>query len=102
VNRGDIYDVALPQGRHPAVIATRNTAIPLLRSVTVVGITSRVRGLPTEVHLGPAHGLARDCVANCDNLFTLEKRSLGAYRGSLGFDDAGRLDDALRIALDLD
>lgn len=102
MNRGDIYDVQLPQGRHPAVIATRHGAIPLLRNVTVVEITSRVRGLPTEVLLGPEHGLARDCVANCDNLFTLPKQAFGARRGSLGFGDVRRLDDALRIALGLD
>ena len=102
MNRGDIYDVQFPHGRHPAVIATRDSAIPLLRSVTVVGITSRVRGLPTEVPLGKEQGLARDCVANCDNLFTLEKRVFGAYRGSLGFDDTRRLDLSLAIALDLD
>jgi mRNA interferase MazF len=102
VNRGDIYDVRFPHGRHPAVIATRDSAIPLLSSVTVVGITSRVRGLPTEVPLGKEQGLARDCVANCDNLFTLEKRSFGAFRGSLGFDGTRRLDLSLAIALDLD
>ena len=102
MNRGDIYDVQFPQGRHPAVIATRNGAIPLLRNLTVVEITSRVRGLPTEVPLGPEHGLARDCVANCDNLFTLHKQAFGARRGSLGFGDVRRLDAALRIALDLD
>lgn len=102
MNRGDIYDVQFPQGRHPAVIATRNGAIPLLRNLTVVEITSRVRGLPTEVPLGPEHGLARDCVANCDNLFTLHKQAFGARRGSLGFADVRRLDAALRIALDLD
>jgi hypothetical protein len=41
-------------------------------------------------------------LANCDNLFTLHKPAFGAYRGSLGFDGVRRLDDALRIALDLD
>ena len=102
MNRGDVYDVQFPQGRHPAVIATRDGAIPLLRNLTVIEITSRIRGLPTEVPLGPEQGLARDCVASCDNLFTLHKRAFGAYRGSLGFDDVQRLDDALRIALDLD
>ena len=102
MNRGDIYDVQFPQGRHPAVIATRDTAIPLLRSVTVVGITSTVRGLRTEVPLGPAHGLARECVANCDNVFTVPVRTFGAFRGSLGLDEVRRLDDALRIALGLD
>lgn len=102
MNRGDIYDVQLPQGRHPGVIATRDSAIPLLANVTVVGITSRIRGLPTEVVLGPEHGLARECAAHCDNVFTLQKRALGAYRGSLGFREKQRFDDALRIALGLD
>lgn len=68
----------------------------------MVEITSRIRGLPTEVPLGPEHGLARECVANCHNLFTLHKQAFGAYRGSLGFDDVQRLDASLRIALDLD
>lgn len=102
MNRGDVYDVQFPRGRHPVVIATRDIVIPLLANLTVVEITSRVRGLPTEVPLGPDHGLARECVANCDNLFTLPKQAFGAFRGALGFDDVRCLDDALRVALDLD
>ena len=102
MNRGDIYDARFPQGRHPAVIATRDTAIPRLRNVTVVQITSTIRGLPTEVPLGPEHGLARDCVVNCDGVFTIPKQSLEGFRGRLGFDDVRRFDDALRTALDLD
>jgi len=97
-----VFDAVLPGGRHPAVIVTRNRAIPLLRNVCVVAVTSRARDLPTEVPLGPANGLARDCVANCDNLFTLPKRTLDRRRGTLGPDELRRLDDALRIALELD
>ena len=85
MNRGDVYDATLPAGSHPAVIVTRNQAIPL----------------PTEVPLGPAHGLERECVANCDNLFTIPKRSLGRRRGSLGPEEVDRLNAALRVALDL-
>jgi mRNA interferase MazF len=70
--------------------------------VTVVGITGTIRGLPTEVPLGPEHGLARDCVANCDNLFTIPKRAFGAQRGELDAESLVRLRAALRIALDLD
>ena len=101
MNRGDVYEVALPGGPHPAVIVTRDRAIPNLRNVTVVGVTSTVRDLPTEVPLGREQGLARDCVANCDNLFTIPKRALAARRGSLGPELVFRLDAALRIALDL-
>lgn len=81
---------------------TRDRAIPLLRNVSVVAVTSRVRDLPTEVPLGTENGLARDCVANCDNLFTIPKRALERRRGALGPDQARRLSDALRIALELD
>lgn len=102
MNRGDVYDAALAGGRHPAVIVTRNRAIPFLRNVTVVAVTSRVRDLPTEVAVGTTEGLARDCVANCDNVFTIPKRTLERRRGALGPEALRQLDSALRIALDLD
>ncbi|MCZ7588081.1 MAG: type II toxin-antitoxin system PemK/MazF family toxin [Gaiella sp.] len=102
MSRGDVYDAALPGGSHPAVIVTRDRAIPLLRNVCVVAVTSRVRNLATEVPLGTENGLARDCVANCDNLFTIPKQALDRRRGTLGPDQARRLNEALRIALELD
>ena len=81
---------------------TRDRAIPLLRNVCVVAVTSRARDLPTEVPLGVENGLARDCVANCDNLFTIPKRVLERRRGTLAPDQLRRLNDALRVALELD
>jgi mRNA-degrading endonuclease toxin of MazEF toxin-antitoxin module len=84
------------------VIATRSRAIPLLRNVCVVAVTSTARDLPTEVPLGPNQGLARECVANCDNIFTIPKRVLARRRGALGPEEIRRLNDALRIALELD
>jgi mRNA interferase MazF len=84
------------------VIVTRDTAIPLLSSVCVAEVTSRIRGLMSEVPVGKAHGLARESVVNCDNLFTVRKQRLGGRRGALGPAELGRLDDALRIALGLD
>ena len=84
------------------VIVTRDRAIPVLANVTVAAVTGTMRGLPTEVPLGPTHGLARECVANCDNLFTIPKRSLADRRGELDAEALERLSAALRIALDLD
>lgn len=81
---------------------TRERAIPLLRNVGVVAVTSRARDLPTEVPLGTANGLARDCVANCDNLFAIPKRALERRRGTLAPDQLRRLNDALRVALEVD
>ncbi len=84
------------------MIVTRDRAIPVLANVTVAAVTGTIRDLPTEVPLGPEHGLARDCVLNCDNLFTIPKRALGRRRGELDPASIERLRDALRIALDVD
>lgn len=102
MNRGDIFEAQVPGGHHPVLVITRETAIPLLSNVTVAVVTSIVRDLPTEVPLGPEHGLRRECVANCDNLFTLPKSALGKRRGQLDPVTRRQLNDALKIALGLD
>jgi mRNA interferase MazF len=81
---------------------SRDRAIPVLANVTVVGITGTIRELPTEVRLGAEHGLARACVANCDNVFTIPKAVLGRRRGSLTEEAVAQLRTALRIALELE
>jgi len=83
VNRGDVVDVDLPElGRRPAVIVTREVAIAFLADVTVASITSRMRGLPTEVRLDHAQGLDHDSVVNCHHLFTVPKTVVGPFAGS--------------------
>jgi mRNA interferase MazF len=84
------------------VLLTRDRAIPVLANVTVAAVTGTIRGLPTEVPLGPEHGLARECVVNCDNLFTIPKHVLGRRRGELDPESVERLRAALMIALDLE
>lgn len=84
------------------VVVTRDVAVPVLSNLTVVLITSTIRGLRTEVPLGPEHGLDRECVVNCDNVITVPKSVLSERRGTLGPVDLRRLDDALRLALGLD
>jgi len=102
LNRGEIYDVESPEGRRPAVILTRDRAVPLLANVVLAGVTGTVRGLLTEVPLGKEHGLVRDCVVNCDHLFTLPKSALGSRRGELDPEASARLREALVVALGLD
>jgi mRNA interferase MazF len=84
------------------VIVTRDRAIPVLANVTVAAITGTVRGLPTEVPVGVAHGLRREGVVNCDNLFTIPKSELAALRGRLDPEGLARLRTALLIALDVE
>lgn len=84
------------------MIVTREQAIPVLANVTVAAVTRTVRDLPTEVVLGPAQGLSRECVVNCDNLFTIPKQAVGRRRGELDPESVARLRAALMIALDLE
>ncbi|MDQ2969289.1 MAG: type II toxin-antitoxin system PemK/MazF family toxin [Actinomycetota bacterium] len=84
------------------VVLTRDRAIPILANVTVAAVTGTIRGLPTEVPLGREHGLARECVVNCDNLFTIPRHAVGRRRGELGPESVAGLRTALMIALDLE
>ena len=84
------------------VVVTRDRAIPMLANITVAAVTGTIRGLPTEVPLGREHGLVRECVANCDNLFTIPKQAVGRHRGELDPESVARLSTALMIALDLE
>lgn len=103
IDRGVVFDAELPgAGRHPVVVVTRQEAIPALSSVTVVLVTSTIRGHRAEVPLGEPHGLDHDCVANCDNVFTISKQRLARRRGELPFEDLERLEAALRVALGID
>jgi mRNA interferase MazF len=103
LNRGDIYDVDwLDAGQHPAVVITRDDAVPYLGNVTLALITSTIRELPTEVRLGPEQGLRDVCVINCDNLLTAPKEDLRQYRGHLDPTKMFQLNRALKFALGLD
>jgi len=84
------------------VIVSRHRAIPFLAYVTVASVTTRVRGLPTEVALDRAQGLQRESVVNGDTLFTVPKTAIGRRPGGLGAAQTQQLDTALAIALGLD
>jgi mRNA interferase MazF len=81
------------------VLLSRDEAIEVRSLVTVAPVTTRVRGIPTEVPLGQDEGLSRDCVANCDTIATIPKPALSRRVGGLGHSKLGALDAALRFAL---
>jgi len=60
------------------LILTRDSAIPVLNSVTVAPITSTIRGIPTEVVLTTKDGLPETCAANFDNIQTVPKANISA------------------------
>lgn len=79
MKRGEIrwYKFARPDKTRPVLILTRDSIIEHLGEVTVAPITSVVREIPSEVHLGRADGMSRDCAVNCDHLQTVSKAKLG-------------------------
>ena len=102
ISRGEVWDADIPGvGRHPVVIATRASAVPLLSSLVCVLVTSGFRGHVAEIEVGLEEGLDGPSAANCDNIFTLPKRVLARRRGTLGPAKLAELDRALKVALGL-
>lgn len=85
----------------PALVLTREIIRPALTRVTVAVITSRARGILTEVPVGPANGLDHDSVVNCDVLQTIHVDNLGRHIGYLLDDQEEALAEAIRAAFDL-
>ena len=97
---GEVWLAVVDKPR-PVVILTRDVAIPRLRRVTVAPITSTIRGLSTEVPVGPEVGLEHESVISCDNLQTIGRDALKHRLGVLEISARHALYRAVRIALDL-
>ena len=58
------------------LVLTRDEALPRLRNVVVALVTRTIRGLDTEVELGPADGMPVECAVSLDNLRTVPRALL--------------------------
>lgn len=86
----------------PVLVLTRELVRPHLTRVTVAPITSTIRGLSTEVPVGPANGLDHDSVISCDNIVTVPATALGRQLGYLLPVQELALTAAIHAAFDLD
>lgn len=86
----------------PVLILTRELVRPHMRRVTVAPITTTIRGLSTEVPIGPPNGLDAECVVSCDNVVTIPKEALGLQIGHLLPAQEQALTAAIHAAFDLD
>jgi len=84
------------------LVLTRELVRPHLRTVTVAPITSTVRGLSTEVAVGPRNGLDHACVVTLDNVTTIPATALGRQVGHLLDEQEPALARAVQLAFDLD
>ena len=86
----------------PAVVLTREAARAAMTKVTVAPITSTIKGLSSEVRLGPDNGLDHDCVVSLDNVLTVPTDSLGRIVGHLSHGQEAQLARAVVMAYDLE
>jgi mRNA interferase MazF len=96
-----IHVAGLDKAR-PVLILTRELVRPYLATVTVVPITTTIRGLSTEVPLDTANGISGPSVVSCDNITTIPASALGAQIGVLLDHQESALSKAVRAAFDLD
>lgn len=83
-------------------VLTRDAAIEVLTSLTCAPITRTIRGIRSEVEVGPHEGLPEPSAVSCDNLITVPAVDLDpAPVGRLDLNARVRLDRALRYALDI-
>ena len=82
--QGDVWWAELEGDTRPVLVVTRSRAIDALRTVIAAPITRSVRGIPTEIALGPDDGLREECAASFDNLVPVPKANLTDWIGSLG------------------
>jgi len=101
VKRGDLYWANLPRpmGRRPVLLIARNAAYAVRDQFAIALVTTRLRGVKSEVRLGPADGLPRPCAANLDAIHTIPKVTLDQFIGALGPEKLRSVDAAICFAL---
>jgi|SRR5579872_1692544 len=95
--RGEVWLAELDKVR-PVIVLTRDPMGRLLNSVLAAPVSSAVRGISTEVHLGPDDGIRVASVANLDNLQLVPRSRLVRRVGRARPETMGALCVALATA----
>jgi mRNA interferase MazF len=98
--QGEVWWAEAQDKRRPVLVVTRSDAVPVLTWVIVAPVTRTIRQIPTEVALGPRHGLPDDCVASFDNLQPIRRSFLTQPVGKLGVPELDEICRALRALAD--
>jgi mRNA interferase MazF len=93
---GEVAEV----GRRPFLVMTRSAVIPVLHSVLAAPLSRTVRGIPTELPLGPDDGMPTVCAASFDNLRVVPKANLVERLCGLELARMEQACAALRLAVD--
>lgn len=96
--RGELWLVDLDK-RRPVVVLTRDPLGRHLHSVIIGPVTSTVRGLSTEVEVGPDDGVRMSSVVNLDNLQLVDRRRLVRRVGTVRPQTLRQICDAAAVAI---
>jgi mRNA interferase MazF len=99
--RGEVWLARLDKVR-PVVVLTRDPMGRLLHAVIAAPVTSTVRGLSTEVPVGPEDGVRAESVANLDNLQLVARARLVRRVGRARQSTISAICNALSIAAGCD
>ena len=107
MKRGELYRVKKPTKRDPKrfrvfVVVSRNSLFKTRFSTIICApIYSNYHGLTTQVLVGVEEGLKHESSIYCDDLISLPKSVLTDYIGSLSAQKIKELNQALKIALEI-
>jgi len=97
--RGEVWLAEVDKLR-PVVVLTRDPMGRHLNDVIVAPVTSRIRGLSTEVAVGAGEGLRTPSVVNLDHIQLLGRDQLRRAIGQLPAEIMHEVCGALAIAVD--
>lgn len=99
VSRGEVHWLEVEDaGRRPVLVLTADALIPVLRRVLVAGLTTTVRGVDTEVEVGPDDGVPRESAVNLLDVRPVPAALLVERLAVLGPDRMRAVCDALAFA----
>jgi mRNA interferase MazF len=101
VARGELWQFAFPRPdtKRPVLILTRQDVIGHVHTVTVAPTTTTVRGIPSEVAVGPEVGLKQPYAINLDHVATVPRAGVRSYVGTVPPEVMERVRVALLYAL---
>ena len=101
MRRGEVWWAELPEplGRRPVLLLSRSAAYLRRTMITVAPVTTRIRNLRCEVGLGLKEGMPKPCVANLDNINTIDKSRLGGRIVTLPPEKMAAVEVAIQFAL---
>ena len=104
IERGEIRLCRLPapDKARPVLVLTRGSAIGYLSRVTIAPVTSTIRGVPSEVVIGPEDGVKQPSAVNLHNVITVAKDHVGRRVAQLSAERMREVCEALAFALGCD